>query len=66
MWLIFALFVFSYLFGIVGTLVAVPVAAALGVVVRFALRAFISESSGLVRGDATATGGRPSGGLRMT
>ena len=27
-WLIFALFVFSYLFGLVGTLVAVPLAAA--------------------------------------
>lgn len=35
-WLIFALFVFSALFGFVGTLVAVPVAAALAVIVRFA------------------------------
>ena len=35
-WLIFALFVFSYLFGFVGTLVAVPLAAAVGVLVRFA------------------------------
>ena len=29
-WLIFALFVFSYLFGLVGTLIAVPLAAATG------------------------------------
>ncbi len=39
-WLIFALFVFSYLFGFVGMLVAVPVAAAIGVVVRFALQVY--------------------------
>ena len=38
-WMIFALFVFSYLFGLVGTLVAVPLAAAIGVLVRFAVQA---------------------------
>ncbi len=43
-WLIFALFVFSYLFGFVGVLVAVPVAAALGVLVRFALEAYLKSS----------------------
>lgn len=43
-WLIFALFAFSYLFGIVGTLVAVPMAAAVGVMVRYALRAYRSSS----------------------
>ena len=37
-WMIFALFVFSYLFGLVGTLVAVPLAAAMGVLVRFAIQ----------------------------
>jgi predicted PurR-regulated permease PerM len=42
-WLILALFVFSYLFGFVGTLVAVPVAAALGVLVRFALKLYIES-----------------------
>lgn len=42
-WLIFALFVFSYLFGIVGTLVAVPLAAALGVVIRFALQVYLKS-----------------------
>lgn len=39
-WLIFALFAFSYLFGLVGTLVAVPMAAAVGVIVRYGLRAY--------------------------
>ncbi len=43
-WLIFALFVFSYLFGFVGLLVAVPVAAAIGVVVRFALQLYLTSS----------------------
>lgn len=43
-WLIFALFVFSYLFGFVGVLVAVPVAAAIGVLVRFALNVYLGSS----------------------
>jgi len=43
-WLIFALFVFSYLFGLVGTLVAVPLAAAAGVLVRFALQVYLDSS----------------------
>jgi len=42
-WLIFSLFVFSYLFGIVGVLVAVPIAAAVGVLVRFALKVYLSS-----------------------
>lgn len=42
-WLIFALFVFSYLFGFVGTLVSVPVAAAIGVLVRHGLRAYLAS-----------------------
>ena len=45
-WLIFSLFVFSYLFGFVGVLVAVPIAAAIGVLVRFAL-AELSRAVGL-------------------
>jgi predicted PurR-regulated permease PerM len=32
----FALFAFSYLFGFIGLLIAVPVAAAVGVLMRFA------------------------------
>jgi predicted PurR-regulated permease PerM len=43
-WLIFALYVFSYLFGFVGTLVAVPVAAAIGVLARFALQSYLASS----------------------
>ena len=37
-WLMFALFAFGYLFGFVGLLIAVPLAAAIGVLARFALR----------------------------
>ena len=37
-WLIFSLFAFGYLFGLVGLLIAVPLAASIGVIVRFALR----------------------------
>jgi predicted PurR-regulated permease PerM len=36
-WLMFALFAFAYLFGFVGMLIAVPLAAAFGVLARFAL-----------------------------
>jgi predicted PurR-regulated permease PerM len=42
-WLIFSLFVFGYLFGFVGALVAVPMAAALGVFVRFALGVYLQS-----------------------
>lgn len=42
-WLIFSLFVFSYLFGFVGVLVAVPIAAAVGVLVRFALKIYLAS-----------------------
>jgi predicted PurR-regulated permease PerM len=42
-WLIFALLVFSYLFGFLGLLVAVPVAAAIGVLVRFGLGAYLGS-----------------------
>lgn len=53
-WLIFSLFVFSYLFGIVGVLVAVPIAAAIGVLVRFALGLYLA--SGVYQGDAVSAG----------
>jgi len=39
-WLIFALLAFGYLFGFVGLLLAVPLAAAAGVLIRFALRRY--------------------------
>ena len=43
-WLIFALLTFSYLFGFLGLLVAVPVAAAIGVLVRFGLQTYLASS----------------------
>ena len=43
-WLIFSLFAFAYLFGFVGMLIAVPVAAAIGVLVRFGLRTYLDSS----------------------
>ena len=35
---------FSYLFGFVGVLVAVPIAAAIGVLVRFALKVYLESA----------------------
>jgi predicted PurR-regulated permease PerM len=52
-WLIFALSAFGALFGFVGLLVAVPVAAIIGVLVRFALERY--RESLLYRG----VSGRP-------
>jgi len=51
-WLIFALLAFGYLFGFVGLLVAVPLAATIGVLARFALRRYLES--------ALYTGGTPS------
>jgi predicted PurR-regulated permease PerM len=42
-WLMFALFAFGYLFGFVGLLVSVPLAAAVGVLVRFGLRRYLAS-----------------------
>jgi predicted PurR-regulated permease PerM len=41
LWLMFALFAFGYLFGFVGLLLAVPLAAAVGVLVRFAVDRYL-------------------------
>jgi len=43
-WLILALLAFGYLFGFVGLLVAVPLAATIGVLVRFALQRYQASS----------------------
>jgi predicted PurR-regulated permease PerM len=42
-WLMFALFAFGYLFGFVGLLIAIPLAATIGVVLRFALRKYLES-----------------------
>lgn len=47
-WLMFALFAFGSLFGFVGVLLAVPVTAAIGVLVRFAVDQY--RRSGIYRG----------------
>jgi predicted PurR-regulated permease PerM len=53
-WLIFALFAFGYFFGFVGLLIAVPVAASIGVLVRFAIKRY--QASPLYSGDDTGSG----------
>ncbi len=50
-WLILALLAFGYLFGFVGLLVAVPLAATIGVLARFALRRYLESS--FYRGEPT-------------
>jgi predicted PurR-regulated permease PerM len=42
-WVMFALFAFGYLFGFIGLLIAVPMAAAIGVLMRFALRQYYAS-----------------------
>jgi predicted PurR-regulated permease PerM len=42
-WLMFALFAFGLLFGFVGLLVAIPIAAAIGVLVRYALARYLAS-----------------------
>ena len=43
-WLMFALFAFGYLFGFVGLLMAVPLAAAVAVLTRFALKQYLGSN----------------------
>ena len=59
-WVMFALFAFGHLFGFVGLLIAVPLAAAIGVLMRFAFRQYYA--SPLYAAIPTASGtdvGRP-------
>jgi predicted PurR-regulated permease PerM len=53
----FALFAFGYLFGFFGLLIAVPAAAAIGVLMRFALRTYYASS--LYAPPATEPASRP-------
>lgn len=55
-WLMFALFAFGYLFGFVGLLMAVPLAAAAGVLIRFALAQYLASPLYLAGGDKAAEG----------
>ncbi len=57
-WIMFALFAFGLLFGFVGMLIAVPLAAALGVLARFALKRYLESPLYL----GTNDGDGPSGG----
>jgi len=59
-WLMFALFAFGYLFGFVGLLLAVPLAAATGVLIRFAVRRYLA--SPLYTGEQRAQIGFPTAG----
>ena len=54
-WLLFALFAFGYLFGFVGLLIAVPLAAAIGVLLRFALRHYYASPLYAAAPTASAT-----------
>ncbi len=51
-WLMFSLFAFGSLFGFVGVLLAVPVTAAIGVLVRFAVERYRLSALYLERGDS--------------
>jgi predicted PurR-regulated permease PerM len=42
-WMMFALFAFGYLFGFVGLIVAIPLSAAVAVLVRFALKKYLGS-----------------------
>lgn len=57
LWLIFALFAFSYAMGFVGMLVAVPLAAAFAVLVRYAIEVYVGSE--VYRGKSG--GGSPGG-----
>jgi predicted PurR-regulated permease PerM len=59
-WLMFALFAFGLLFGFVGLLVAVPVSAAIGVLVRFAISRYLQSE--LYHGRSRAAGGHAAAG----
>lgn len=60
-WLIFAIFAFTLMFGFVGTLIAVPAAAIVAVLVRFGLRQYLASPfhGGGAAADAATDAERP-------
>lgn len=59
-WLMFALFAFGYLYGFVGMLIAVPIAAMIGVLARFALSQYLASKVYL--GGSSGPGSASTGG----
>jgi predicted PurR-regulated permease PerM len=57
-WLMFSLFAFGYLFGFAGLLIAVPLAAAVGVLSRFAISQYLRSPLYLGAGTEGAPGSR--------
>lgn len=49
-WMMFALFAFGWLFGFIGLLLAIPIAASLGVILRFARRQSLASTAADVHG----------------
>ena len=58
-WLMFALFAFGYVFGFVGLLLAVPMAAAAGVLVRFGLKQYLTSKLYLGTDESASQAGPP-------
>ncbi|MFT3672401.1 AI-2E family transporter [Aestuariivirga sp.] len=58
-WLMFALFAFGYVFGFVGLLLAVPMAAAAGVLVRYGLSRYLSSRLYTGTGQGAGQGALP-------
>ncbi len=58
-WLMFALFAFGSLFGFLGLLMAVPLAAAVGVLMRFGLRRYLASSYYRADGEPVAKAAEP-------
>jgi predicted PurR-regulated permease PerM len=54
-WVMFALFAFGYLFGFVGLLIAVPLAAAIGVLARFAFKLYYASPLYAISSPASVT-----------
>jgi predicted PurR-regulated permease PerM len=65
-WVMFALFAFAYLFGFVGLLIAVPVAAAIGVLMRFAFQQYYASSLYALTNAVTTTTTEPATPLIKT